>query len=163
MLKIDFWNIAFTVINILVLYVFLKHFLLAPVKKILEERKAIIERDLDAASAAKTEADRLKKEYETSLRLAGEEASKIVEEARIKGQSEYDRIMEQANRDAARQKERAGKAIAQERERAMEELKLSTAELALSAAEKLLGKQSKAEKDRQLYDAFLGESGDCHD
>ena len=39
MLKIDIWNIAFTLINILVLYLFLRHFLIAPVRQILSDRK----------------------------------------------------------------------------------------------------------------------------
>ena len=53
MLNIDIWNIAFTVINILVLYFFLKHFLFRPVQKIMDERKQMVEQDLDAAQNAK--------------------------------------------------------------------------------------------------------------
>ena len=35
MLNINFWNIAFTVINLLVLYLFLKHFLMKPLMEIM--------------------------------------------------------------------------------------------------------------------------------
>ena len=38
MLNINFWNIAFTVINLLVLYLFLKHFLMKPLMEIMEKR-----------------------------------------------------------------------------------------------------------------------------
>ena len=44
MLNINIWNIAFTVINLLVLYIFMKHFLIGPVRKILDERKQMIGR-----------------------------------------------------------------------------------------------------------------------
>ena len=52
MLRIDFWNIVFTLINILVLYAFMRHFLIGPVRKIIEDRKNTIENDLDGAAAA---------------------------------------------------------------------------------------------------------------
>ena len=50
MLNLNIWNVAFTVINLLVLYLFMKHFLIGPVRSILDERKQMIEHDLDAVS-----------------------------------------------------------------------------------------------------------------
>lgn len=47
MLNINFWNIAFTVINLLVLYLFLKHFLMKPLMEIMEKRQAQVETDLN--------------------------------------------------------------------------------------------------------------------
>ena len=44
MLRISVWNIAFTIINILVLFFFMRHFLMKPVMEILEERKKLVER-----------------------------------------------------------------------------------------------------------------------
>ena len=61
MLNINFWNIAFTIINILVLYLFLKHFLMKPVMAILEERKQMVEKELDEAAVSSRDADLLKK------------------------------------------------------------------------------------------------------
>ena len=49
MLRISVWNIAFTIINILVLFFFMRHFLMKPVMEILEERKKLVEKDLDEA------------------------------------------------------------------------------------------------------------------
>ena len=69
MLNINFWNIAFTIINIVVLYLFLKHFLMKPLMSILEERKQMVEKELDKAAAANRDADLLKKKQ--MKRLAG--------------------------------------------------------------------------------------------
>ena len=63
MLNINFWNIAFTIINILVLYLFLKHFLMKPVMAILEERKQMVEKELDEAAVSSRDSDLLKKKY----------------------------------------------------------------------------------------------------
>ena len=60
MLNISFWNIAFTIINVLVLLLFMRHFLMKPVMEILEQRKQMVEKDLDAASTAKSQAEALK-------------------------------------------------------------------------------------------------------
>ena len=70
MLNINFWNIAFTVINLLVLYLFLKHFLMKPLMEIMEKRQAQVEADLNDAASEKQEAIRLKEQYEGSLREA---------------------------------------------------------------------------------------------
>ena len=72
MLNINIWNIAFTVINLLVLYIFMKHFLIGPVRKILDERKQMIERDLDDAKNTRTEAEQMKASYEVSMGKAEE-------------------------------------------------------------------------------------------
>ena len=69
MLNINFWNIAFTIINILVLYLFLKHCLMKPVMAILEERKQMVEKELDEAAVSSRDADLLKKKYELSLEM----------------------------------------------------------------------------------------------
>ena len=81
MLNINFWNIAFTIINILVLYLFLKHFLMKPVMAILEERKQMVEKELDEAAVSSRDADLLKKKYELSLENAKTEADDIVTKA----------------------------------------------------------------------------------
>ena len=59
--------------------------------------------------------------------------------------------------------EDADKTIALEREKAMNDLKVSVAGLAMSAAAKLLSEQSGPENDRNLYNRFLAESGDRND
>ena len=52
MLNINFWDIAFTIINIVVLYLFLKHFLMKPLMSILEERKQMVEKELQNSLSA---------------------------------------------------------------------------------------------------------------
>ena len=60
MLRISVWNIAFTIINILVLFFFMRHFLMKPVMEILEERKKLVEKDLDEADRSKIQEAELK-------------------------------------------------------------------------------------------------------
>ena len=45
-LKLDVWNLIFTVVNLIVLYLLLRKFLIWPVTKILDLIKAIIDEGL---------------------------------------------------------------------------------------------------------------------
>lgn len=163
MLNVSIWNIAFTVINLLVLYLFMKYILIGPLRRILDERKQMIERNLDDASNAKTEAQQMKVSYEASVGSADKEASRIIEEAKARAEQVYGQIMEQAKEDAAKKLEEADKTIALEREKAMNDLKAGVAGLAMTAAAKLLSEQSGPENDMNLYNRFLAESGDRND
>lgn len=163
MLNINIWNIAFTVINLLVLYLFMKHFLIGPVRRILDERKQMIEHDLDDAKNTRTEAEQMKSRYEASVGNADEEASRIIEEAKSRAGEEYNRILSQAKEDAAKKMADADRTIALEREKAMNDLKAGVAGLAMTAAARLLSEQSGPENDRNIYNRFLAESGDGND
>lgn len=163
MLKIDFWNIAFTVINLLVLYFFLKHFLIGPVTAIMKERQSTIEENLDAAQDTKNQALALKSRYEAVMENAGEEAAQLVAAAKGKAGQEYDKILGQAREDARKKLEEADKDIALEREKTMHELESAIAGLAMTAAAKLLEEQAGSAGDHEMYNRFLAEAGERHD
>ena len=77
MLRLDI-NLVFTVINLLVLYFFMRKFLFGRVNKIVEERKALIEKQFADAEAAQNEADSMKTEYENKLAAAAGEGEEII-------------------------------------------------------------------------------------
>ncbi|HIQ74696.1 MAG TPA: F0F1 ATP synthase subunit B [Candidatus Cottocaccamicrobium excrementipullorum] len=163
MLRIDFWNIAFIIINLLVLYLFMKHFLVGPVMKIVEQRQSMVEKDLDQAASARKEAEEAKAQCQAAAAGADEKAQEIIKDARAKAQAEYDRILAQAGKDADKKLENAEKTIELEREKALGDLKLSVAELAMTAAARLMTEQNNAGEDKKRYQAFLAESGEAHD
>lgn len=144
MLRIDFWNIAFIIINLLVLYFFMKHFLIGPVTKIVDERRQMVEKDLEEAAAAREDAGRMKAQYEAAAASADQEARAIVQEARERAQAEYDKILVQARADAKKKQKDAERTIALEQEKAMEELKRSVAGLAMTAAARLLSEKTQS-------------------
>lgn len=163
MLNINFWNIAFTIINIVVLYLFLKHFLMKPLMSILEERKQMVEKELDKAAAANRDADLLKKKYEVSLEKADEEAGRIVAQAKERAGEEYEKILSKADADASKNLEDAKKMIDLEREKALNDLRASVTGLAMTATAKLLSEQAGPESDKKRYQAFLASAGEKHD
>ena len=77
--------------------------------------------------------------------------------------TEYEKILRQADDDAAKKLEQADRMIGLEREKTLRELQGLTKELAATAAEKLLKENSGQEADRKRFAAFLADTGEKHD
>ena len=79
MISIDL-NLVWTIINLVVLYLLLKHFLIGPVMNVMDQRKQMIEDGFKNAQAAQDDADRLKQEYEAALSGAKQESVQLIED-----------------------------------------------------------------------------------
>ena len=78
MLQLDVWNVLFTVINLLILFVLMRIFLYKPVQKIIAARQAEADKQFDEAAAKQSEAEELKTKYEAVLSDAENEKKKVV-------------------------------------------------------------------------------------
>ena len=162
LLRID-WNVVFTIINLIVLYLLLKKFLIGPVTGIMQKRKEMIDGQLADADNRRKQAGELKQQYEDMLKGAHEESTKILEEARKSAQKEYDSKVKSADAQADKIIENAQKTIELEREKTMQDLQAQIADLALVAAGKVIGEKSTEKNDQSLYDQFLAKAGDSDD
>lgn len=162
LLRID-WNVVFTIINLIVLYLLLKKFLIGPVLGIMQKRRDMIDGQLAEASDKQKQAEDLKAQYEEMLSGAKEESAKIVEEARKRAKTEYDNKVSAADAQAEKIIENAHKTIELEREKTVQDLQSEIAGLALKAAGKVIGKNSTDENNQLLYDQFLAKAGDSND
>ena len=157
MLNLD-WNIVWTIVNILVLFLLLKHFLFKPITEMMESRTAEIENNLKDAEDQKQKASELTAQYEEKLQGAHAEAAQIVSEARQRGQREYDAILKTAGQDAQKEQERARADMEREREDMLRGVQENVTELVLLTASKLSQKELDQESDRKLVDSFLSEA-----
>ena len=158
MLRLD-WNMVITIVNLIVLCLLLKKFLIGPVTAIMEQRAALIEQQLADAKNDKQAAGDLKASYEEKLKTSDAESVRIVEESRASARAEYDRIVAEADRKAARILEDAKKAAEQEREKTLEEARTQIAGLVMAAAAKVLSESNEAGQSLELYDQYLGKAG----
>ena len=147
-------GLVWTIINLIVLFLLLRHFLINPVSNIMEQRRKLIADDLQNAQDTQDEANRLKAEYEEALSGAKKESAEIVDKARIDARAEYDRIVGEAGAKAGNIIENAKENVRIEREQTMKELQSQIAGLAIASAEKIVG-----DKEQNIYDQFLGEVG----
>lgn len=147
-------GLVWTIINLIVLFLLLRHFLINPVSNIMEQRRKLIADGLQNAQDTQDEANRLKAEYEEALSGAKKESAEIVDKARIDARAEYDRIVGEAGAKAGNIIENAKENVRIECEQTMKELQSQIAGLAIASAEKIVG-----DKEQNIYDQFLGEVG----
>lgn len=153
-------NLVWTIINLVVLYLLLRHFLIGPVMNIMEQRKQMIDDGFKNAEAAQADANRLKQEYETALSGAKQESVQLIEDARKSAKAEYDRIVSEAGEKADTMIESAKENVRIEREQTMKELKSQIAGLAAASAAKIISGNVDEKESRDLYDQFLKEAGE---
>ena len=159
MLDFSIPTILFTVINILVLFLFLKKFLFGRVNAIMEKRAQMVQADLDHAKETVAEAEQLKTNYLETMSGAQSEAKELIAKAQKIANEQRDQITQQAQRDADRIMENAKKEIVLEQQRSLESAQSAIADLAMAAASKVVGANLDDAANRDLVDAFLTEEG----
>ena len=154
------WTLILQICNLLLQMYLFKRFLLKPVQKILAERQALANADLEAAAAAREEAENAKVEYEQNLAGAKEEAASLVRTATQTAQTRSEQIILEAKEEAAAIRAKASSDIAQERKNAVNEIKNEIADIALLAAGSILEKDMDDEAHRRMIDDFIESAGD---
>lgn len=159
MLKFD-WNMLWTLINLIVFFLLMKLFLFNPIKKVLNKRKELIDKQFKDAEEAQRQAEDIKTQYQNQLDGVEEEKKQILATARTTAKNEYNKIIDKAHDDADKIKSDAKKASDFENEKTRRAVKEEIAALAMETAEKVVGKSASAQLDSKLYDEFLEESSD---
>ncbi len=159
MLRIDY-NLIFTVINLLVLFIGLRLVLFKPVKKILDERQAEADREYDEAKEKQAEADALKEQYDSSIAEIEENRKQVMSEARSKADDEYQRIVGHAEDQAREITDRAVIEAENQKKKILKSAEEEIADMVVAAAGKVAGTAGGADFDRSLYDEFLAKKSE---
>lgn len=127
------------------------------VKGAMDARAERIRSDLDEADAAKTDARRVQAEYEAKLADAKAEAARMVDEARTQADLLKQDLQARAESDIAAMRERASAEIEAGRQQAITDLRAEVSEIALGAAERVVGASLDRQAQSQLIDAYIDE------
>lgn len=138
MLKIDPWNILWTVINLLFLYWIFKKFLFDRVMGVINQREAMIQQQFADAKKSQEDAESLKKDYREKLENAKTQADQIILDARARAEAEQEKTLEKTRQEADHMLEKAKADIAGEQEKATKAAQAEIAQLALLAARKIV-------------------------
>lgn len=148
-------TLLWQIVNFVVLCVILGHFCYKPIFKVLDERKARIQNDLDSAAASAADAEALKKSYEAELQNAQVKAQEIVSKAVKEAQVQANAQIDAAREAIAKEKEAASKQIERERLEALEDLKEQVAVLSCDIASKIISKNMTPDaNDRLIADSI---------
>ncbi|MBO5698523.1 MAG: F0F1 ATP synthase subunit B [Bacteroidaceae bacterium] len=128
----------------------LAKFAYKPLLNIMEERKNKIAADLEAADAAKAEAEAVKSEYAAKLADARQEAQAIVEAARKSAQAAHDKIMAETKAEQDQVVAAAKEAIELEKQKALADVRAQVISLSMMAASKIVEQKLGSEEDKKM-------------
>ena len=146
LITLDGWTFLAQICNLMIQLVIFKKFLLNPVKNVIAERKAKADSQIADATKLRTEAEAMKAEYEQNLQNARTEANQIVAAAQ---------------KTAAALKQKAEADIAQERKKAVNEVKDEIGGIAMEIASKVVEREISEKDHKDLIDEFIKNVGEA--
>ena len=161
LITLDGWTFLAQVCNLMIQLVIFKKLLLNPVKKVIAERKAKADSQIADAEKLRTEAEAMKAEYEQNLQNARTEANQIVAAAQKTAAARSGELLGEARAQAAALKQKAEADIAQERKKAVNEVKDEIGGMAMEIASKVVEREIKETDHQDLIDEFIKNVGEA--
>ncbi len=161
LITLDGWTFLAQVCNLMIQLVIFKKLLLNPVKKVSAERKAKADSQIADAEKLRTEAEAMKAEYEQNLQNARTEANQIVAAAQKTAAARSEELLGEARAQAAALKQKAEADIAQERKKAVNEVKDEIGGMAMEIASKVVEREIKETDHQDLIDEFIKNVGEA--
>jgi len=153
------WDLLWRVMNFTVLLIVLVKVLSKPIANGLRARQQSIKEQFADLEERKTEAENAYQTYEEKLASIEQEISEIIQSAVAQGETEKDRIIEEANRAAADIKRQAEMAIQHELAAAKLQLREEIANQAVVMAEELIRKNLQETDQVKLIEDYLAKVG----
>ena len=154
---VNWVSLGFQVLNFLLLLYILNRFLFKPLLARMDERGSKIEKGLEDAEAAARDRELARAEREAAVAEARKESAEMLARANKIAEDTRNEILNDARTEAERVSARAREEIVAEKDRAMAELRAQVADLALSAAGKLVRSEMDTAVQRRLVEEFLAE------
>ncbi len=161
LITLDGWTFVAQICNLMIQLVIFKKLLLNPVKKVIAERKAKADSQIADAQKLRTEAEAMKAEYEQNLQNARTEANQIVVAAQKTATARSEELLGEARAQAAALKQKAEADIAQERKKAVNEVKDEIGGMAMEIASKVVEREIREADHKDLIDEFIKNVGEA--
>ncbi|MBQ8965732.1 F0F1 ATP synthase subunit B [Ruminococcus sp.] len=159
-LSINLTTIIATWLNLLILFLVLKHFLFDKVNKVMEDRKNEVAETYKKADEAEERAKQLEQEYEQRISGAKEESARIIQAATRKAQQRSDEMIADAKVEAKGITEQARNEIEREKKIAVNKIKDDITDIAFQAAQAVIEKDLSGEDNERLISEFIDNVGE---
>lgn len=155
------WTFVAQICNLFIQVYLIKRFLFKPVNEMLEKRKALADAQIREAEKAKVDADAIKTEYEQNMKEAKEKANEILTTAQRTAALQSEEVLKEAASQAAALKSKAESDIAQEKRKAVNEIKDEIGGMAVEIAGKVIEREISEEDHTKLIDEFIANVGEA--
>lgn len=155
------WNIIWTFVDLIVLYVLMKKFLFARVQKVLDQRQEMIQGQMDHAkeqeALANQNLQQAQETVENATKEAREKAQRILEAASKKEKEQLQASEEEAKRILISSRKQAE----QERKKLLADTQDEMVTISMLAARKAVGNNINEEKEKALFEDLLKKVGEA--
>lgn len=156
---IDLKIIPAYIINFLILFFILKHFLFGRIQEAMKQRRDRIVSDIEDANKDKVQSQKLVQESRLELKQAKDQGKDVVKTYKTKAEALYDEIVGDAKKEATTVLDRAKVEIEREKHKAEDEIKSQSINLAVIMASKALEDSIDEETHKKLIDDFIAKVG----
>jgi F-type H+-transporting ATPase subunit b len=155
MLEINPGLILWTILTFAIVLVILRRTAWKPLLTALKEREDSIRTSLHDAEEARNQAQKLLDENKKLMASAEEQSQRIIKEGRAMADRLKAEILEKANTSSQQMVMQAREEIQREKESALTQLRSEVADLAITAAGKILDANLDPAKQRAIVDAAI--------
>ena len=155
------WTFVAQICNLFIQVYLIKRFLFKPVNEMLEKRKALADAQIREAEKAKADADAIKTAYDQNMKEAKEKANEILTTAQRTAALQSEEVLKEAASQAAALKSKAESDIAQEKRKAVNEIKDEIGGMAVEIAGKVIEREISEEDHTKLIDEFIANVGEA--
>jgi F-type H+-transporting ATPase subunit b len=146
-----------TIVTFVIVFWVLKRYAFGRIAELLDQRRAAVQSNIEAAEHARDEAERLLDEYKQQLSEARKEATAILDRARHAGEEQKRALQDELAAEREKGIAQVQATVAAETRQALDRIKTEIAELTLAATEAVLKtKLDEAEQRRLIDEALAG-------
>lgn len=145
------------IVNFGILYFILARFVFPSMRKTLDERTATIREGIENAERARTDLTKAQQQADAIILQAQQHGQQIIVEATTAGERVRMQIEDEAKRRAEEIAQQNRVRIQQEEAQARAALRGQIADLAISAASRVIGESLDGPRQRRLVDEFVAE------
>lgn len=159
-LRISLTDVVLVMISTALIILIARKFFWSKLVAFIEKRQALIQDNIDSSFEIKKEAQDLKDRYADQMKEAGNQAHQLLEEARDQASIEKKKILNEAQVEAARIREKANEDIEKEKAKASQAMKEAISDVAMDVAKKLVKKEIDEKTTNQYVDDFIRQTGE---
>jgi F-type H+-transporting ATPase subunit b len=153
------WTLIFQIVNTIIIFLLLRHFLFKPVTEFMEKRTQGIEDKIAEADAYKAEALALKSQYEEKLEGIKDERNEVLKEATRRGEERGEALVQEAREEILKMEARSRVDLEREKTKAIHEFKNQISELAVLAAARIIKHELDPKQHEHMIREFIEEVG----
>lgn len=142
-------------VSFLLLFILLSRYALPAMNRMLDERRARIQGQLEEAENIRHEAEELRRRYQEQLKDARTTANEIVDQARADAERVREQKIREAEEEAQAVRQRARNDAEAERSRLVQQLRTQVAALSVDLAGRIVHRELDEEQHRTLVDEYI--------